>query len=116
MNKRNGLNGLARFQPEIWKLICVRRDAEKERCHLCNEMNKIHILLKLNGKQEWQKKIWNIKSIHINEEISHKKIISCTKIKELKNFGTFLYKLNCRWENQAERTVQGIGKLREEVL
>jgi len=55
--------------------------------HLCNEMNKIHILLKLNGTQRWQEKFFNIKSIHINEEISHKKIISCTKIKELKNFG-----------------------------
>jgi hypothetical protein len=79
-------------------------------------MNKIHIMLKLNRKQEWQAKFWNIKLIHINEEISHKKIISCTKIKELKNFGTFLYKLKCRWENQAETTVQGIGKLWEEVL
>jgi hypothetical protein len=79
-------------------------------------MNKIQILLKLNGTQRWQEKFWNIKLIHINQEISHKKIIRCTKIKELKNFGTFLYKLKCRWENQAETTVQGIGKMREEVL
>jgi hypothetical protein len=30
MNKRNGL---ARFQLGLWKLIHVRRDGEKERCH-----------------------------------------------------------------------------------
>lgn len=111
MDKRNGL---ARFQSGIRKLICG--GDKKKRCHLCNEMNEIHILLKLNGTKRWQEIFWNIKSIHMNEEISHKKISSCTKITELKNSGTFLYKLKCRWENQAGTTVQGVRKLREEVL
>jgi len=68
MNKRNGL---ARFQSGIRKLICVRRAGgkKKKRFHLCNEMNKIHTLLKLNGTQRWQEKFWNIKLIHINKEI-----------------------------------------------
>jgi hypothetical protein len=53
MNKRNGL---ARFQSGIWKLICIRRDGEKERYHLCNEMNKIHIYCsKLMGHRDGRK-------------------------------------------------------------
>jgi hypothetical protein len=59
----------------------------------------IHILLKLNGTQRGKEKFWNVKWLHINKETAHKKIISGTKITEVKNFIKILYKLKCKWGN-----------------
>ena len=47
----------------------------------------------------------NDKWLSVNEEVAHKKIISCTKVTELKNLGKFLYKLKCRLVNQVKKAV-----------
>jgi hypothetical protein len=39
--------GIAQFTWDIWKLRGTRRTAEKGRCPLCNEENKIHTLQKV---------------------------------------------------------------------
>ena len=57
----------------------IRSNGEK-RCPLHNDENEIHVLLKFNGSQRWKERFWNIKLLHINEDIVHKKIISCTQI------------------------------------
>jgi hypothetical protein len=35
-----------------------------------------------------------------NEWIAYKKIINCTNIIELRNTGSYLYKIKCKWENK----------------
>jgi len=42
----------------------------------------------------------------ISDETAYIKIISCTKIIELKHLGKFMYKLRCKWENQEKIPVQ----------
>jgi hypothetical protein len=51
----------------------------------------------------------------INNETAYKKIISCTKITELKHLGKFMYKSRCKWENQDEIPVQDLEEVRQEV-
>jgi hypothetical protein len=46
-------------------------------------------LLKNKETQTWQEKFWNDKWTHMNEEIEHMKITSCTKTTELQNVGNF---------------------------
>jgi hypothetical protein len=36
----------------------------------------------------------------INEELAYKKIINCTNTVKLRNLGTHLYKIKCKWENR----------------
>jgi hypothetical protein len=36
----------------------------------------------------------------MNEELAYKKIINCTNTVELRNFGTYLYKIKRKWENR----------------
>jgi hypothetical protein len=43
-----------------------------------------------------------VRNSYVNEEAAHK-TISYTTIERLKNLGKFLYKLKCKWENQAEK-------------
>jgi hypothetical protein len=40
------------------------------------------------------------KWLMLNEWIAHKKIINCTNIIDLRNIGSYLYKINCKWENK----------------
>jgi hypothetical protein len=35
-----------------------------------------------------------------NKELAYKKIINCTNTVELRNLGTYLYKIKCKWENR----------------
>jgi len=51
----------------------------------------------------------------LNDETAYKKIISCTKIIELKHLGKFMNKLRCKWENQDEIPVQDLEEARQEV-
>jgi len=61
------------------------------------------MLLKFNRIHIWQEQIWNDKRLNTNEATVCKKIISCSKIRELKNLGKFLYKSKSKWENQMEK-------------
>lgn len=46
----------------------------------------------LEGKEtsRWREKLQKHKWEYVNEELANKKIISCTKVKQLKNTGEFL--------------------------
>jgi len=45
-----------------------------------------------------EKQFYNDRWLYLNEETAHKKVVSCTKITELKNLGRFLCKLICKWK------------------
>jgi hypothetical protein len=34
------------------------------------------------------------------EEIAYKKIINCTNTLEIRNIGSYLYKIKCKWEKR----------------
>jgi hypothetical protein len=59
----------------------------------------------LNDTQLWTcRKTDNamrVRNSYINEAAY--KTISCTTTERLKNLGKILYKLKCKWENQAEK-------------
>jgi hypothetical protein len=59
-----------------------------------------------------ERTFYNDRWLYINEETAHKKVISFTKITELKNLGRFLYKLICKWKNHVEKMVQGFEEVR----
>jgi hypothetical protein len=60
------------------------RDAEKERCYVCNKYeNVVHILLTCNETQKWREYLPDNKLLHIDEETAYKKMISCNKLIEL---------------------------------
>jgi hypothetical protein len=40
------------------------------------------------------------KWLTINGEIACKKIINCTNTLEIRNLGSHLYKIKCKWENR----------------
>lgn len=72
------------------KMYKERWRKNKEPPQRNDEENEIYVLLKCNGTQKWQEKFWNNKRLHVNEQIAHKKIITCTKITELKKKKTSL--------------------------
>jgi hypothetical protein len=75
----------------IWRLRCERRDAEKGRCPLCNEVENVaHMLLKCEEAQKRREQFLNNKWLHINEETACKNIISCKNITELKKRYIFI--------------------------
>ena len=49
-----------------------------------------------------------------DEEMAYRKLNSNTKILELENLNTFLYKTKCKWEHRIEKLVQN-GEA-EEIL
>jgi len=65
-------------------------------------------MLKLNGSQIWQEKFWDIKLLHINEAVVHKKIIRCTKITNNKFMKISLHIKMQVGKTQVAKTVQGL--------
>jgi hypothetical protein len=52
-------------------------------------------------------KIVNSKSLNINEERGHKKLINCTMTTELRNTGTFLWKINIMGKPNKGKRING---------
>jgi hypothetical protein len=100
----NGRIWLVWFQLSILKLEDVMRCQENRRCTLCNEEE---IYTKYKETQSWKEQFFNDKWLYINEETTHKRVISCTKITKLKYLGRFLCKLICKWKNHVKKMVQG---------
>lgn len=92
--------GLAWFRLGFWKLRGKRRDVEKGRWPLSDEdENVVRMLIKCKETQRWQEQFLDNKGLRINEEITHKKIISFNKITKLKNVGTSLHIAKGKWQN-----------------
>jgi hypothetical protein len=52
------------------------------------------------GNEEVKGTIFSRKWLRLNEWIVYKKIINCTNVIELRNVGSYLYKIKCKWENK----------------
>jgi hypothetical protein len=81
----------------------VERDKEGITCPLCNrEEGAVDILPKCSETRRLRERLLNRKWQTINEEISYKKIINCTKTVQIRNLGSYLYKIKFKWENRIE--------------
>jgi hypothetical protein len=88
----------------------LRKGFEKGRCLLCSEEeDPIHILLKCSETRNWREQFLSRKWLNLNEWIVFKKIINCNKIIELRNIGTYLYKIKCKWENKIRNLSYELG-------
>jgi hypothetical protein len=86
----------------------MRKGFEKGRCPVCSEEeDPIHILLKCS-ETKWREHFLSRKWLMLNEWIVFKQIINCTNSIELRNIGSYLYKIKCKWENK-------IGNLSSEL-
>lgn len=45
------------------------------------------------------KKLLNSKQLNINQETAYNKLISCTKVREVRNLDKFLYEIKYKWGN-----------------
>jgi hypothetical protein len=107
---RNERSGLAWFKTGVWKLRGMRKGFEKGRCPLCSEdEDAIHILLKCSETRKWREQFLSRKWLRLNEWIVFKKIINCTNIIELRNIGSNLYKIKCKWENKIRNSSSELG-------
>jgi hypothetical protein len=98
---RTERSGLAWFKTGIWKLSGMRKGFEKGRCPLCSEEeDPIHILLKCSETRKWREQFLSRKWLRLNEWIVFKKIINCNNSIELRNIGSYLYKIKRKWENR----------------
>jgi hypothetical protein len=106
----NKCDGLAWFKTGIWKLRGMRKKFEKGRYPLCSEdKDAIHILLKCSETRKWREQFLSRKWLRLNEWIAYKKIINCTNITELRNIGSYLYKIKCKWENKIRNLLSELG-------
>jgi hypothetical protein len=79
----------------------MRKGSVNGRCPLCSEdEDPIHILLKCSETRTWRELVLSRKWLRLNEWIVFKKIINCTNSIELRNIGSYLYKIKCKWENK----------------
>jgi hypothetical protein len=60
----------------------------------------IHILLKCSEAWKWREQFLSRKWLRLNEWIVLKKIINCNNSIELRNIGSYLYKIKLKWENK----------------
>jgi hypothetical protein len=89
------------FKTGIWRLRGMRKGSEKGRWPLCSEEeDPIHILLKCSETRKWREQFLSRKWLRLNEWIVFKKIINCNNIIELRNIGSYLYKIKFKWENK----------------
>jgi hypothetical protein len=94
---RNERGGLAWFKTGIWKLRGMRKGSEKARCPLCSEdEDATHILLKCSETRKWREQFLRRKWLVLNEWIAYTKIINCTNITDLRNIGSYIYKIKCK--------------------
>jgi hypothetical protein len=78
----------------IWKLRGMRKGFEKGRCPLCSEEeDSIHIILKCSETRKWREQFLSRKWLSLNEWIVFKKIINCNNSIELRNIGSYVYKI-----------------------
>jgi hypothetical protein len=88
----------------------MRKGFEKGRCHLCREdEDAVHILLKCSKTRKWREQFLSRKWLGLNEWIVFKKIINCTNITELRNIGSYLYKIQCKCENKIRNLLSELG-------
>jgi hypothetical protein len=88
----------------------MRKGFEKGRCPLCSEdEDAIHILLKCSETRKWREQFLSRKWLRLNEWIVFMKIINCTNIIELRNIGSYLYKIKCKWENKIRNLSSELG-------
>jgi hypothetical protein len=88
----------------------MRKGFEKGRCPLCSEEeDPTHILLKCSETRKWREQFLSREWLRLNEWIVFKKIMNCTNIIELRNIGSFLYKIKCKWENKIRNLSSELG-------
>jgi hypothetical protein len=103
-------SGLAWFKTGIWKLRGMRNGFEKGRCPLCSEEeDPIYILLKCSETRKWRETFLSRKWLRLNEWIVFKKTINCNNSIELRNIGSYLYKIKCKWENRITNLSSELG-------
>jgi hypothetical protein len=52
-----------------------------------------------------QEKHLGKKWLHMNDTVAFKKLVRCSKPTDLRQLGTFLYKVRCTWEHHAKKSV-----------
>jgi hypothetical protein len=88
----------------------VRKGSKKGRCPLCSkEEDSIHILLKCSETRKWREQFLSRKWFSRNEWIVFKKIINCNNSIELRNIGSYLYKIKLKWENKIRNLSSELG-------
>jgi hypothetical protein len=88
----------------------MRKGFEKGRCPVCSEEEDIiHILLKCSETRKWREKFLSRKWLGLNEWIILKKIINCNNGIELRNIGSYLYKIKCKWDNRIRNLSSELG-------
>jgi hypothetical protein len=109
-SSRTERSGLACFKTGIWKLRGMRKGFEKGRCPLCSEEeDPVHILLKCSETRKWREQFLSRKWLRLNELIVLKKIINCNNSIELRNIGSYLYKIKCKWDNRIRNLSSELG-------
>jgi hypothetical protein len=90
----------------------MRKGFEKGICPVCSEdEDAIHMLLKCSETRKWREQLLSRKWLRLNEWVAFKKIINCTNIIELRNIGSFLYKIKCKWENKIRNLSSELGSI-----
>jgi hypothetical protein len=103
-------SGLAWFKTGIWKLRGMRKGFQKERCPLCSEEeDPTHILLKCSEIRKWREQFLSRKWLRLNELIVFNKIINYNNSIELRNIGSYLYKIKCKWDNRIRNLSSELG-------
>jgi hypothetical protein len=52
---------------------------------------------------DWRMEMPCKRWLDINEEIAYRKVLSCTKNMMVKNIGTFLFRVKCKWEGKVKK-------------
>jgi hypothetical protein len=59
--------------------------------------------------RKWREQFLSIKWLSLNEWIVLKKIINCNNSIELRNIGSYLYKVELKWENKIRNLSSELG-------
>jgi hypothetical protein len=63
----------------------LRRGFEKGRCPLCREEENVTHILKCLERKMWREIFSCSKWLNINEDMTYKRVINCTNVRDLKN-------------------------------
>jgi hypothetical protein len=63
------------------------------------EEDALHILLKCLDARKLREYLLSRKWLRVNEVAAYRKIINCTNTLEIRNIGSHLYNIRCKWEN-----------------
>jgi hypothetical protein len=63
-----------------------------------------HILLECPETKTWRTEMLCKRWLDINEGIAYRKLLSCTNKMTVKNKGTFLFRVQCKWERKVKKT------------